>query len=80
MSYVTTHMCLYYSPITFSVTDHGVTSHSRSYIDIGATVAKHSGIVSQLIAVRVVSGCDTVNATLVSGRQMLLKSCWQGLS
>ena len=24
------------------------TSHSRSYIDIGATVAKHSGIVQQL--------------------------------
>ena len=36
------------------------TSHSRSYIDIRATVAKHSGIVPQLIAADAVSGCDTV--------------------
>ena len=36
------------------------TSHSRSSIDIGVTVAKHSGIVQQLIAAHVVFGCDTV--------------------
>ena len=36
------------------------TSHSRSSIDIRATVAKHSGIVPQLIAADAVSGCDTV--------------------
>ena len=36
------------------------TSHSRSSIDIGATVANHSGIVQQLIAADAVSGCDTV--------------------
>ena len=35
------------------------TSGSRSSIDIGATVAKHSGIVHQLIAAHAVSGCDT---------------------
>ena len=36
------------------------TSHSRSSIDIGVTVAKHSGIVQQLIAAHAVFGCDTV--------------------
>ena len=36
------------------------TSHSRSSIDIGATVAEHSGIVQQLIAAHAVFGCDTV--------------------
>ena len=35
------------------------TSRSRSSIDIGATVAKHSGIVPQMIAAHAVSGCDT---------------------
>ena len=36
------------------------TSRSRSSIDIGATVAKHSSIIPQLIAAHAVSGCDTV--------------------
>ena len=36
------------------------TSHSRSSIDIRATVAKNSGIIPQLIAADAVSGCDTV--------------------
>ena len=36
------------------------TSHSRSSIDIGATVAEHSDIVQQLIAAHAVFGCDTV--------------------
>ena len=36
------------------------TSHSRSSIDIGAIVAKHSGIIQQLIAAHAVSRCDTV--------------------
>ena len=36
------------------------TSHSRSSFDIGATVAKHSGIVQQLIVAHAVFGCDTV--------------------
>ena len=36
------------------------TSGSQSSIDIGATEAKHSGIVPQLIAAYAVSGCDTV--------------------
>ena len=36
------------------------TSRSRSSIDIGATVAKHSGIVPQFIVAHAVSGCDTV--------------------
>ena len=35
------------------------TSHSRSSIDIVATVVKHSGIVQQLIAAHVDSGCDS---------------------
>ena len=35
------------------------TSRSRSSIDIGATVAKHSDIVPQLMAAHAVSGCDT---------------------
>ena len=38
-----------------------LTDRSRSSIDIGATVAKHSGIVPQLIASHAVSGCDTVS-------------------
>ena len=36
------------------------TNRSRSSTDIEATVAKHSGIVPQLIAAHAVSGCDTV--------------------
>ena len=36
------------------------TSRSRSSIDLGATVAKHSGIVPQLMAAHAVSRCDTV--------------------
>ena len=36
------------------------TSRSRSSIDIGATVAKHSDIVPQLMAAHAVSACDTV--------------------
>ena len=42
------------SPIMESI------SRSRSSIDIGATVAKHSGIVPQFIAAHEVFGCDTV--------------------
>ncbi len=66
-------MCLYYSPITFSVTDHGVTSHSRSSINIGATVAKHSGIGSQLIAAHAISGCDIVGCYLGIGKTKVIK-------
>ena len=37
-----------------------VSEHGMLHIDIGATVAKHSGIVQQLIAAHAVFGCDTV--------------------
>ena len=49
------------------------TSRSRSSIAIGATVAKHSGIVSQLIAAHAISGCDKVGCylKLVSERQVI---------
>ena len=56
------------------------TSRSRSSIDIGATVAKHSGIVPQLIAAHAVPDVTQLVATMVSGKQRLLKPCQQGLS
>ena len=55
------------------------TSHSRSSIDIGATVAKHSGIVQQLIAADAVSGCDTVGCHHGIIKMRLLKPCRQEL-
>ena len=55
------------------------TSRSRSSIDIGATVAKHSGIVPQLIAAHAVPDVTQLVATMVSGKQRLLKPCQQGL-
>ena len=51
------------------------TSRGRSSIDIGATVAKHSGVVPQLIAAHAVSGWRQLVATMVSGKQRLLKPC-----
>ena len=56
------------------------TSRSRSSIDIGATAAKHSGIVPQLIAAHAVPDVTQLVATTVSGKQRLLKPCQQGLS
>ena len=55
------------------------TSHSRSSIYIGATVAKHSGIVQQLIAADAVSGCDTVGCRHGIIKMRLLKPCRQEL-
>ena len=51
------------------------TSRSRSSIDIGATVAKHSGIVPQLIAAHAVSGCETVGI----GKTEVVKSLSAGI-
>ena len=47
------------------------TSRSRSPIDTGATVAKHSGIVPQLIAAHAVPDVTQLVATMVSGKQRL---------
>ena len=38
------------------------TKRSRSSLDIGATVAKHSGIVPQLIAAHAVRACTYVDS------------------
>ena len=50
------------------------TSGSRSSIDIGATVTKHSGIVPQLIAAHAVSGCDTVGFYHGIGKTKVVKA------
>ena len=49
------------------------TSRSRSSIDIGTTVTKHSGIVPQLIAAHAVSGCDTVGCYHSSRKTNVVK-------
>ena len=56
------------------------TSRSKSSIDIGATVEKHSGIIPQLIAAHAVPDVTQLVATMASGKQRLLKPCQQGLS
>ena len=55
------------------------TSRSRSSIDIGATVAKHSGIVPQLIAAHAVSRCDTVGCYHGIGNTKNVKALSAGI-
>ena len=55
------------------------TSRSRSSIDIGATVAKHPGIVPQLIATHAVSGCDTVSCYHGIGKTKVVKALSAGI-
>ncbi len=55
------------------------TSRSRSSIDIGATVAKHSGIVPQMIAAHAVSGCDTVGCYHGIGKTKVVKALSAGI-
>ena len=55
------------------------TSRSRSSIDIGATVAKHSGIVPQLIAAHAVSRCDTVGCYHGIGKTKVVKALSAGI-
>ena len=55
------------------------TSRSRSSIDIGTTVAKQSGIVSQLIAAHAVSGCDTVECCLGIGKTNVVEALLAGI-
>ena len=55
------------------------TSRSRSSIDIGATVAKHSGIVPQLIVAHAVSGCDTVGCYHGIGKSKVVKALSVGI-
>ena len=55
------------------------TNRSRSSIDIVATVAKHAGIVPQLIAAHAVSGCDTVGCYHVIGKTMVVKALSAGI-
>ncbi len=56
------------------------TSRSRSSIDIGAIVAKHSGIVPQLIAEHAVSGCDTVGCYHGIGKTKVVKALSAGIA
>ena len=49
------------------------TSRSRSSIYLGATMAKHSGIVPQLIAAHAVSGCTTVGCYHSSRKTKVVK-------
>ena len=55
------------------------TSRSRSSTDIEATVAKHSGIVQQLIAAHAVSGCDTVGCYHGIGKTKVVKALSAGI-
>ena len=56
------------------------TSRSRSSIAIGAIVAKHSGIVSQLlIAAHAISGCDKVGCYLGIGKTKVIKDWSAGI-
>ena len=55
------------------------TSRSRSSIDIGTTVAKHSGIVPQLIVAHAVSGCDTVGCYHGIGKTKIVKALSAGI-
>ena len=55
------------------------TSRSRSSIDIGATVTKHSDIVPQLIAAHPVSGCDTVGCYHGIGKTKVVEALWAGI-
>ena len=55
------------------------TSRSQSSIDIGATVAKHSGIVPQLIVAHAVSGCDTVGCNHGIGKTKIVKALSAGI-
>ena len=55
------------------------TSRSRSSIDIGATVAKHSGIVPQLIAAHALSRCDTVGCYHGIGKTKVVKALSAGI-
>ena len=54
-------------------------SRSRSYIAIGATVAKNSSIFSQLIAVHAISGCDKVGCYLGIGKTKVVKAWSAGI-
>ena len=55
------------------------TSRGRSSIDIGATVAKHSYIVPQMIAAHAVSGCDTVGCYHGIGKTKVVKALSAGI-
>ena len=84
MSYVTTHVFVllthYFAEESLSVSlIMESTSRSRSSIDIGATVTKHSGIVPQLIAVQAVSGCDTVGCYHGIGNTKVVKALSAGI-
>ena len=56
------------------------TSRSRSSIDIGTTVAKHSGIGPQLIAAQAVSACDAVGCYHSIRKTKVIKALSVGLS
>ncbi len=55
------------------------TRRSRSSNDIGATVAKHFGIVPQLIVAHAVSGCDTVGCHHGIGKTKIVKALSAGI-
>ena len=55
------------------------TSRSRPSTDIGATVAKHSGIVPQFIAAHAVSRCDTVGCYHGIGKTNVVKALSAGI-
>ena len=49
------------------------TSHSRTSIDIQATVRKHSNFVSHILAAHTLSGCDTVASLYGIGKGTIVK-------
>ena len=55
------------------------TIRSQSSIDIGATVAKHSGIVPQFIVAHAVSGCDTVGCNHGIGKTKIVEALSAGI-
>ena len=85
MSYVTTHVFVllahYFAEESLSVSlIMESSSRSRSSIDIGVTVTKHSDIVPQLIAAHAVSGCDTVGCYHGIGKTKVVKALSAGIA
>ena len=88
MSYVTTHNVFVGLLLAHFFADESLpeplimdpTSRSRPAIDIGATVAKDSGIGPQLIAAHAVSGCDTVGCYHNIWKTKVVKALSVGLS
>ena len=84
MSYVTTHvfalLAHYFTVESLSVPLIMETTRcSLSSIDLGASVANHSGIVPQLITSHAVSECDTVGCYIGIGKRKVVKALSAGI-